>query len=59
MTASPLPAPVEDVEHEPLDVDALFPADPALMISPEGDTKGLKELKRTAQDRIDAQDDAS
>jgi hypothetical protein len=34
------------------DWDALFPADPELMASAEGDTRGLAELKRAARERI-------
>jgi hypothetical protein len=32
----------------PEDVEALFPADPDLMVSPEGDTRGLREVKAAA-----------
>jgi hypothetical protein len=35
----------------PADVEALFPADPDLMVSPEGDTRGLKEVKTAAHAR--------
>jgi hypothetical protein len=47
MTTQPEPA------DEPLDIAALYPADPELMVSPEGDSQGLKELKEHAQERID------
>jgi len=33
--------------------DALFPPDPELMASAEGDTKGLRELKRATRERND------
>jgi hypothetical protein len=35
----------------PADIEALFPADPELMVSPEGDTRGLKEAKAEAHAR--------
>jgi hypothetical protein len=35
------------------DWDELFPPDPDLMTSAEGDTKGLAELQKTARKRIE------
>ena len=35
----------------PAEVEALFPADPALMVSQEGDTRGLEEVKAAAHAR--------
>lgn len=35
----------------PADVEALFPADPNLMVSPEGDIRGLEEAKAAAHAR--------
>jgi hypothetical protein len=35
------------------DWDALFPPDPDLMASAEGDTKGLAAVKKAARERID------
>jgi hypothetical protein len=32
----------------PEDIEALFPADPDLMVSPEGDARGLREVKAAA-----------
>ena len=32
----------------PADIEAMFPADPDLMVSPEGDTRGLREVKAAA-----------
>jgi hypothetical protein len=29
-------------------IEALFPADPELMVSPEGDTQGLREVQKQA-----------
>lgn len=51
MTAQPAPA--DRTAVEPLDVAALYPADPELMVSPEGDRRGLRELKAHAQKRIE------
>jgi hypothetical protein len=40
-------------DHAPApDWENLFPADPDLMASAEGDSKGLAELKRKARERI-------
>ena len=33
--------------------DELYPSDPDLMASAEGDTRGLAELQRVARQRID------
>ena len=35
------------------EIAAVYAADPALMTSPEGDEKGLRELRKRAQDRLD------
>jgi len=35
----------------PAEIEALFPADPDLMVSPEGDSRGLKEVKAEAHAR--------
>lgn len=53
MTASPQTAQRDTDGEGLLDIASQFPADPDLMISPEGDTKGLEELKRHAQQRLD------
>ena len=45
------PAPVNAQPAEPGWAD-LFPADPDLMTSAEGDAKGLAELKQRARERI-------
>ena len=37
--------------EEASDWEALYPADPDLMISSEGDTKGLDQLKEAARER--------
>jgi hypothetical protein len=34
-----------------LDIEAKFPADPDLMVSPEGDLRGLKKLQDKARAR--------
>jgi hypothetical protein len=47
-SGSPPPA----AEDHP-DWDVLFPPDPELMASAEGDVKGLAELQRAARERID------
>ena len=51
MTAQPTP--VDHAADEKLDVAALYPADPELMVSPEGDLRGLRELKAHARKRIE------
>jgi hypothetical protein len=33
----------------PLDIEAMFPADPDLMASPEGDKRGLQQLQAAAR----------
>ncbi|MDQ2850737.1 MAG: hypothetical protein M3Y49_08375 [Actinomycetota bacterium] len=38
-------------DEQPLDIEALFPADPDLMISPEGDKRGLEQLRSSARER--------
>jgi hypothetical protein len=54
-TATPARPDEHPDEHldEPaaIDVATLFPADPDLMGSPEGDTKGLQELQEAARQR--------
>ncbi|MDK3256652.1 hypothetical protein [Blastococcus capsensis] len=40
-------------EADSPDWDALYPPDPELMASAEGDTKGLAELQRAARERIE------
>jgi hypothetical protein len=47
-TASPS---AERDDQQPLDIEALFPADPDLMTSPEGDERGLRELQAAARQR--------
>lgn len=48
----PAPADGEDrAELSPAEVEALFPADPDLMVSPEGDRRGLQEVQDTARAR--------
>ena len=51
MTTQPATPEVEPEGQQTLDIEAMFPADPELMVSPEGDKRGLKELKRAASDR--------
>lgn len=46
------PARREGVPGSP-DWDALYPPDPELMASAEGDTRGLAELERAARERIE------
>lgn len=46
-------APDAQPPAEQPDWENLFPADPELMVSPEGDRKGLAELKKRARDRIE------
>jgi len=52
VTAS-APTPTEPEDAETLDIENLFPADPDIMVSPEGDMRGLNELKAEARDRRD------
>lgn len=54
MTAIPATSNVEREEQQPLDIEAMFPADPDLMVSPEGDKRGLQELQRAARNRRSA-----
>jgi hypothetical protein len=35
----------------PAEIEALFPADPDIMVSPEGDIRGLNEVKAEARAR--------
>lgn len=54
MTTTPTAA--HGAEHDgqqPLDIEALYPADPDLMSSPEGDERGLRELQDAARARIE------
>jgi hypothetical protein len=53
MTASPATVDTSAEQDEHLDIAALYPADPELMVSPEGDRRGLKELKDHAEQRIE------
>ena len=52
------PSPRGDGPDRPPDWDELFPPDPELMASAEGDTKGLAELQQAARKRIEAPKDA-
>jgi hypothetical protein len=36
----------------PLDIEAMYPADPDLMASPEGDKRGLRQLQDAARARL-------
>jgi hypothetical protein len=47
----PATAPVEPYGPQPLDIEAMFPADPELMTSLEGDKRGLRELQEAARQR--------
>ncbi|HEX8305687.1 MAG TPA: hypothetical protein VF612_12475 [Jatrophihabitans sp.] len=50
-SAQPEIAAPEEAPRElllPEDIEALFPADPDLMVSPEGDARGLREVKAAA-----------
>jgi hypothetical protein len=50
-TVAPEGAPATNkLADSPLDVAAGFPADPDLMVSPEGDARGLERLQVRAQD---------
>ena len=51
MTTTPAPLQVEHEQQQTLDIEAMFPADPDLMASPEGDKRGLEELQRAARNR--------
>lgn len=50
-TTAPAPHDLEQSPAATLDVEALFPADPELMTSPEGDKRGLHELQDAARQR--------
>lgn len=50
-TTAPATHSAERDEQQTLDIEAMFPADPELMVSPEGDKRGLQELQRAARDR--------
>lgn len=51
-TVSTSHQPDRDAKADGPDWDALYPPDPDLMASSEGDTKGLAELQRAARERI-------
>lgn len=50
-TTTPATPRAERDEQPTLDIEAMFPADPELMVSPEGDKRGLQELQRAARNR--------
>lgn len=50
-TTAPKTASIARDDEQPLDIEALFPADPELMVSPEGDKRGLEQLQATARAR--------
>lgn len=50
-TTAPTTTHVARDDEQPLDIEALFPADPDLMISPEGDKRGLEQLRSRARER--------
>lgn len=50
-TTAPVTHDAEPDGEPTLDIEAMFPADPDLMVSPEGDKRGLKELQNAARDR--------
>lgn len=50
-TTAPRKVSVTPDYGHPLDIEALFPADPELMASPEGDKRGLDQLQSAAQAR--------
>lgn len=50
-TTAPTTTQVARDDEQPLDIEALFPADPELMVSPEGDKRGLEQLRARAQER--------
>jgi hypothetical protein len=50
-TTNPASPAVQRDATQALDIEALFPADPELMVSPGGDKRGLQELQRAARDR--------
>ena len=52
MTETPPEMPhVESEKLQWLDIEAMFPPDPELMASPEGDKRGLRELREAARRR--------
>lgn len=50
-TTAPVTTSAERDEQQTLDIEAMFPADPDLMVSPEGDKRGLAELQAAARAR--------
>lgn len=50
-TTAPATSNVARDDEQPLDIEALFPADPELMTSPEGDKRGLERLQAAARAR--------
>ena len=50
-TTNPAPSADERDGQQALDIEAMFPADPELMVSREGDKRGLQELQRAARNR--------
>ena len=50
-TTAPVTTSAERDEQQTLDIEAMFPADPDLMVSPEGDKRGLEELQAAARAR--------
>jgi hypothetical protein len=54
----PVPHPVEQLKTGAPDWAVLYPADPELMTSVEGDTSGLAQVKRAARARIARSRDA-
>lgn len=50
MTA-PVTTGAERDQQQTVDIEAMFPADPDLMVSPEGDKRGLEELQAAARAR--------
>lgn len=47
------PGPTGDQQVPAADWESLYPADPEIMVSIEGDKRGLADVKRKAQERID------
>ena len=50
-TTAPVTPDAEPDDQQTLDIEAMFPADPDLMVSPEGDRRGLQELQNAARNR--------
>ncbi len=50
-TTAPATQSTAHEEEAGLDIEALYPADPELMASPEGDKRGLQELQSAARER--------